>query len=343
MARNTRRSYGKKKLEPAVMNLSFTANSGSGIPGGATNYIDLSMAASVVNRRFYKQGINWSVAGFTITTSGNTAPGSVTVCKVPTTWIAYNAWVKSRAMWNKMNDQVLDSEESIRAKYYDFKVNMNAAMAASTLQLDIQSPGDGDILVPTDCAYNEPTMGEWKYSTLQMPNDPTSGVTTEFVLGILGDSTDHTAAIPYKGCIQGYANSRARPQPFDPNVVDSVANPEENWMTEVFNVGEQLEELREDLEDDNDSPPYPVGDPGSAIEYYPGSATQLPAAEVVGYASFGSTTQGTIFQRSIKGGMFPCGLIAINSNLTGPLFYDIIVHLVPGNHRGYLCEPMEDV
>ena len=69
----------------------------------------------------------------------------------------------------------------------------------------------------------------------------------------------------------------------------------------------------------------------------------MPDTEVVGYASFGGSSIQSIFQRSIKGGMFPCGLIEIKSDLDGPSFYDLIVHLVPGHHRGYLCEPMEDV
>jgi hypothetical protein len=71
----------------------------------------------------------------------------------------------------------------------------------------------------------------------------------------------------------------------------------------------------------------------------------LPGAEVVGYGVFSTGGSNAITaQRSIKGGMFPCGLIEVKSNLSGPInAYDIIVHLVPGAHRGYLCESMEDV
>lgn len=89
-----RRSYNKKrgkKIQPAPLNLSFTAAGGT-----ATNWIDLSQCASIVNRRFYRQGINWAVAGFTVTVTGTTtSPGSVTISKVPNTWMASNAWHKS--------------------------------------------------------------------------------------------------------------------------------------------------------------------------------------------------------------------------------------------------------
>jgi hypothetical protein len=50
----------------------------------------------------------------------------------------------------------------------------------------------------------------------------------------------------------------------------------------------------------------------------------------------------------IKGGMFPCGLIRfdiVNQNLIvdTAISFVIQVDLVPGNHRGYLCEPMTDM
>jgi hypothetical protein len=327
-----------KKLQPAVMNLSFTAN-----PSG-TNYIDLSWAASIVNRRFYRQGINWSVAGFSITTSGNTAPGTVTVCKAPTTWMTYNAWVKSKAMYDKMNDQVIDANDhDIKAKYHDFKVNLNSAMAAATVQTDIDVPLDGEILLPTDCSYSLPFTGvtangdsEWQYSTIQIPTDGGSGAPVEFGLHIVGPDA------ATKGLITGYADSRSRPI----NTGEPNTGADGGWMLNLFDLADNLDEIRLDLRTDNDRPPYHVGNDDSAAEFYPGGERQLPGTEVVGYAAFGTSVGATgsvTNQRSVKGGMFPCGLIELKANLTGPTLYDVIVHLVPGHHRGYLCEPMEDV
>ena len=75
-----RRSYNKKrgkKIQPAPLNLSFTVAGGT-----ATNWIDLSQCASIVGRRFVRQGLNWAVAGFTVTVTGTTtSPGSVTISK----------------------------------------------------------------------------------------------------------------------------------------------------------------------------------------------------------------------------------------------------------------------
>ena len=332
--KNGRYSRSKKgKLQPAAMNLSFTA------PAVGTNYIDLSLAASLVNRRFYRQGINWSVAGFTVTVTGQTtAPGSVTICKVPTTWVSYNAWVKSRAMWDRMNDQVLDGEPGIKGKYADFKVYMNSGMKNATLQTSIANPADGEILLPTDCAFNLPASNgnEWVYSKIQIPDDGGALPPTESELHFLGG--DVTGSV---GMIRGYAKSRSRPvNTGDPNVPGGAG-----WMTELFDLADNLDEIRSDISADNDSPPYPVGDSASGAEYYPGGQAHLPGAEVVGYGVFSTGGSNAITaQRSIKGGMFPCGLIEVKSNLSGPInAYDIIVHLVPGAHRGYLCESMEDV
>lgn len=317
------------------MNMSFTAVS------TGTNYIDLSYAASILNRRSYKQGINWVVGGFSITTSGLAAPGTVTICKVPTTWVSYNAWVKSKAMWDKMNDQVLDDEPSLEAKYADFKVAINAAMVESDVQTDITAPANGEILVPTDCAYNEPSTNgsEWIYSRIQVPTDGGSSAPVEHLMHFVGpDDTTTTKSV---GLIHGYAMSRARPV----NTGEPSIPADGGWMQELFDVAETLEEIRDDIGGENDRPPYPVGNSASSAEYYPGGANHLPSTEVVGYAAFGGSaaTGSLTSQRKIDGGVFPCGLIEVKSALAGPAFYDIIVHMVPGPHRGYMCQPMQDV
>ena len=337
MAYRRSKGKGRKKLEPAVMNLSFT------VLGVGTNYIDLSRAASSVNRRFYRQGINWSVAGFTVTTAGTTAPGSVTVCKVPTTWVSYNSWVKSKAMWDQMNDQILDDQPGLEGRYADFKIALNSGMSAASAQTSLV-PTDGQILTPVDCSYNrvQTNGSEWAYSTIQIPNDGGALPPTENKLHFVGADVT-TPGAESVGLIHGYATSRARPINIgDPNVPGTGG-----WMQNLFDVADNLEEIRDDLAGDNDRPPYPVGDGASAAEYYPGGALNMPGTEVVGYAIIGgqSTTGSITAQRSIKGGMFPCGLVEVKSNLPGraAAHYDLIVHLVPGEHRGYLCEPMQDV
>ena len=63
MARKYPTKKRKNKIEPAVQTLSFQLTS-SPFEVSTTDYIDLSQVASLVNRRFYRQGINWAVGGF---------------------------------------------------------------------------------------------------------------------------------------------------------------------------------------------------------------------------------------------------------------------------------------
>ena len=115
--------YSSKKgrnLEPAVMTLTFSTPDTVG--GDYT--IDLSQVASIVNRRFYRQGINWAVGGFKIISS---VTGTLTIGKVPNTWVAANAWKKSFEAWNRQQREALAAAgaQSAAAKFRDFKVHMD--------------------------------------------------------------------------------------------------------------------------------------------------------------------------------------------------------------------------
>ena len=45
----------------------------------------------------------------------------------------------------------------------------------------------------------------------------------------------------------------------------------------------------------------------------------------------------------IKGGNFPCGLVRFDWTPETTSNIVIQIDLVPGNHRGYLCEPMTEM
>ena len=80
---------------------------------------------------------------------------------------------------------------------------------------------------------------------------------------------------------------------------------------------------------------------------YPGGANNLPAMQYHDFTNIinYSTSANDVGVQYLKGGMFPCGLIRIDWNSTGDpegnLF--IQIDMVPGNHRGYLCEDMKDM
>ena len=66
------------KIQPAVKSMRFTLDPAI----GQYQYISISECASIVNRRFYRAGLNWAVAGLTVIGSG-TGSGYITVNRLP--------------------------------------------------------------------------------------------------------------------------------------------------------------------------------------------------------------------------------------------------------------------
>lgn len=347
-----RRKYSTKKrhnkIEPSELTMTFATAT---IPAGATvsNYIDLSQAASVLNRRFYRQGINWAVAGFKFITPSGFA-GQISVNKLPNTWVLSNSWEKSFRAYMRMNKEALEENDSVRPRYLDFKVYADArhhqqGVAANLMPVSVNDHVTGATAAP----------GEWEMSKIVVPFGPASPAnTTDFELIAVGASYPGVGAsgVNAVSLIEGYAASRGLPEIQDPNSPDDASDADgltpENWMTALFNEGtDQDSEVLGNLITENNQAPYPFENAvvaGVTITdtQYPGGANQLPglmihATENVTGTTIGGTTR-------IKGGNFPCGLINIDAFNTGSTANIVIeVSLIPGNHRGYLCEPMTEM
>ena len=76
---------------------------------------------------------------------------------------------------------------------------------------------------------------------------------------------------------------------------------------------------------------------------YPGGANQLNGLEFHDTEFITGTTIGGTTR--LKGGLFPCGLVRIQSqkSTAGSSTAALLISLVPGHHRGYLCEPMTEM
>jgi hypothetical protein len=344
-----RKSYTRKtsrggKIQPAVQTLSFA----TGSPGAGNteiSYIDLSQVASLANRRFYRQGINWAVAGIKVL---SLQPGAVNCFKLPNTWIMSNAWEKGFRVWQKMNDEAISESGSIRPKFLDFKVYADETHHAM---------GSASNLLPVAPFGSATVPGEWDYSTYEIPRSDVPGTTSTRDVVAVGPNLYGTPS-PVTGnyavsLIEGYAASRALPNIEDPNTPDDASSASgalaQNWQTALFNDGTtQDAEVIENLLTENNIAPYPFENDGVNFDtMYPGGANQMRGMQwhdsVQIYSSSGVSATGIGAQR-IKGGNFPCGLIRIdwtpdetNANLI------LQVDLVPGNHRGYLCEPMTEM
>ena len=342
-----RKSYTRKtsrggKIQPAVQTLSFATASSS--PGSTvTSYVDLSQVASLANRTFYRHGINWCVAGIKVISLQS---GAVNVYKLPNTWVMSNSWEKGFRAWNKLSREAFEEAQSTRGKFLDFKIYADATH---------HQLGFGANLLPLAPFGAATVPGQWIPSeivTAQPSGTPVNQTEYEIVaVGAnypgLGASGRNAVSL-----IEGYANSRALPYAEDPNVpneaTDVAGVTPENWLSSMFDEGTQQTDIVITNELQYDQPPYPFENDGTAVDtHYPGGANQMSGLQwhdsVQIFSSSGAPVGGIGTQR-IKGGNFPCGLLRIDwtaDETAANLVFQI--DLVPGNHRGYLCEPMTEM
>ncbi len=314
----------KSKIQPAVLTMTFA----SSISGASTEFIDLSQVASIMNRRFYRQGINWAVAGFKFSSLKG---GTVNVTKLPNTWVMSNAWEKGFRAWQRQQRETLEdgSQESVKAKFNDFKIyadgdHLSSGVAGNLMPVSIDVGAAASVALP----------GEWDPSQLVIPNYGAPGVNYEPYLMAVG--ADVPGAGGAVSLIAAYQNSRGVPQSPDPAVPVGVTNAD-NIYRAMFDVGDNNQEVMDNVIGKNDELPYVQGD-------YPGGDTQLAGLEWHDFAQIFNTSATTnVGITTMKGGNFPCGLIRVDWTPDEAANLIIQIDLIPGNHRGYLCEPMTEM
>ena len=264
-----RKYSSKSKIEPAVQTIVLSTPTVAA--GGTGNFtVDLSQVASLVNRRFYRQGINWAVAGIKILTQTN---GYVTVSKLPNTWVMSNAWEKGMRTWTKMNREALAETESVRPKFLDFKIYAD----------DIHhNAGYGANLLPFS-TLGVATPGEWESSKVVVPlTDGSDNAFSREMIAVGASYPGNGASgLDALSLIEGYAASRGLPDVLSPNAPDDAASVNggapQNWMAAIFNEGTDQDDLvLEDMITENNIAPYPFENDGVHIDtMYPGGANQL--------------------------------------------------------------------
>ena len=262
-----RKSTRGSKIQPAAMTLTFNYD----VAVTPNAFIDLSQVASLVNRRFYRQGINWAVAGFKVLTTGT---GQIQISKLPNTWVMSNSWEKSFRAWTKMNNEAMQEAESVRPKFLDFKVYANA---------DHHQLGYAANLLPASSGLGAFTPGEWESAKVFVPEPyntvPSAGTDTMNTLELIATGASYPGASAATGLdavslIEGYAASRALPNLLDPNTPadadDTAGSTPENWLSAIFNEGTtQTADVIDELTTENNLAPYPFeGSPGIVDTMY---------------------------------------------------------------------------
>ncbi len=324
------------KMEPSVLTMAFnTTPTVAGSTGEFT--VDLSQCASLMNRRFYRQGINWAVAGIKVITAGT---GSIIVKKLPNTWVMSNSWEKGFRAWQKMNRDALQEAESVRPKFLDFKIYADQKH---------HTDGFGLNLLPLGANFTPATAGEWIASKYVIPDTTTGAGVNNFEVVATGANYPGggSSGLNAISLIEGYAASRGLPDILDPNAPDDAADVNgstpENWMSALFNDGtNQDDQVLTDMITENNEAPYPFENDGTHTDtQYPGGANQLVGLQIHDWDSISGTTIGGMTR--IKGGNFPCGLVRFDWTPETTSNIVIQIDLVPGSHRGYLCEPMTEM
>ncbi len=307
------------KLQNAVTTMRFEV-----AQSGAPQYLDLSAAASVLNRRFYRQGLQWAVSGFTVIAPSGSS-GDFTITKLPTNWTVSNSWEKGFRAWQRQQNDALEdaSIESVKAKYNDFKIYADQDHFG-TAAPHFLAPRDGD-----NNPFKPPQ--EWLYSEVVVPNaDGVVGNTLEFKLHMMGDDTATGLGAESKSLIKAYSESRSVPQSPDPSTPGTASV---GLYVNMFNDGMNDSEIVANAEFRNDELPYDQDE-------YPGSRSNGPGMQLVD-TLYVNTTVTAPGKFTMAGGLFPCGIVKFQNGVSDAI--DILVHLVPGSHRGYLCEPMTEM
>jgi hypothetical protein len=286
------------KMQPAITDLNFQIPAGGGVNNASDFYIDTNRALSRVNRRLYEQGrlvgyqgltFVWRPSGSNPAVATDLATVDLTVRTAGNSWIVHNAFVKGKALWNEMQDLVLDDNPSIAGKWHDFKV---------TLSLDMVGNQELDVL---DGRGNPYLGGEWNRSTYVMPQHEV--YTTGADAGKPLPAEEFTACLigidnpTRKSLVKAYQESRATPNSPTPNVPPGMSTSFFNLLTDT---GSQEPELADVIEQENDESPYD-------IDEYPGGPVNGNAAVTVG---FGAISASEVDGR-IGGFVAPCGLLQV--------------------------------
>lgn len=325
-----RKKSKSRKIQKAVRELTFNLDS-------ATNYVDIGQSLSVVNRKLFRQGMVYGVESVDFMFDANPTLYDVvqiTALTAGDSWSVHNAHVKGHALWNQMNDLVLEDNPSVQGKWADFKVYLDGAHFTAVNQ----RPRDGGGIL-----YQE---GEWNYSTYVIPQhdvDPAAGVPLDAPavrVHLLGDDTGvpvptPTGTVPTVslGLIKAYEESRATVFDDNPNVPGGMST---SFFSILTDSGSQEPELADVLEASNDDPPYNIDNyPGGDINAVNPIVTEFAAASVG--APNGMLTSF----------LAQCGLIKFkveafkDGALVSPVPTVIArVNLLRGNYKGIAAVPM---
>lgn len=320
-------------------------------------YVDTTVAAdycvvdtfsllSQINRRSYRQGYELAFEFLEAYQSAPEQNLSMTIHRLPNTWVTVNAWTKAYHHWKEQQDEAMDESDtwSMRAKYRDFKVCYNAGHASGDY-----SGGTGNVqtAVPADTiglaaaqAIDSGASMDWDYSMFVIPNlSGATGTTEDYIAHMLGGDMPQS-----RGVILAYAESRARPHPEDPSIVmaPTAVLPDGGLYAEMADVGDDMQDIVDLTFHQNVSPPYIVGGTDSVDEFYLGGDNNGTTQGIEVDTLTVRATNTTL--TSDRTGPFTalCGLLWIENNSDTENHIVCRLRVAAGNYKGVLARSMAE-
>ena len=299
-----------KKTSPTVSRLSFEFD------GGSTKFIDIAKALSIINRKFYRQGVYYYVNSVEIY---NNETGVVDLHTLPDTWVTKNSWNRGFQLFQKMNSLTDSPISNVgRPKYHDFKVYFN------TLHSTIGSVDPS--MYSVNQAQSPRSADDWVYSTFVSADDDQDAQNNadEFTVHMLGTHDGAPDNWNSVGLIKSYGESRVTVHATTPDSAQvDLTDPLMNIFD--FSSEEQMNDIVENLTNDNDAPPYDynnyLGEFNNSMQHVARIGTEVGVGRV-GRAS---------------GFCAPFGLICVDPHGVSTAFR-VVLNLAQGTYHGVYAE-----
>ena len=287
---------------------------------GDVRYIDIAKALSAVNRRAYRQGLYYYVAKATFV---NGSDAHCQINTIPDTWMTKVSWIRAFKIWSKMN--AIASAESggmIYPKYHDFKTQMINGVT-------ILDPVSADFAAAV--TYDS---DEWVTSKFVSDDPGTTDPQTVdiFVSHMLGNTVagggapDVHASV---GLIRSAQDTWLIPQAVEPRLDGDM---DTDPLANLFDAGDSHDDIRLNLDQDNDATPYDA-------DAWTGAASVHEVSTV----ATARTSAGAGARSIMDGFCAPLGLLEIDvtdfgSGASTVGNVELILELVPGTYHGVYAE-----
>tara|TARA_Y100000592_G_C5444842_1_gene305442 strand:- start:117 stop:1082 length:966 start_codon:yes stop_codon:yes gene_type:complete len=287
-----------------------------------SHYIDLAAALSKTNRSLYRQGKIYTIKRISVINAQEDV--QLRVATAPCNWVTKAAWRRGKKTWDKMNREAAATLEGkqVYPKWHDYKVMLNPSMM-----------GDADQPEPVDINNNVFDAGEWAYSQYETPDG--TATADAFFAHLLGDHSGSAGSRTSVGLIQSYGESRGHMWGMGSEATPTHDSQfEHDPLANLFDYGTVLDEVLENLDSDNDLPPYAVGTGDTIGDHYPGAGDNAPSACLVSVLSCTDITGGQPVDSTTGPIDVMCGLLEIETTSATSQSVELLIELQEGSYKG---------